>query len=218
MTHPLFDSQAFLHAFAQGGAAAERATAGLLRHYRPLLRSTWRAAGVEAREWDDLSSEVLFKAVTQAHQVRVAAAFHSWLMTIAQRELAAHWARCARERAVFAPSAGPSEGDTDATLQLLSQLPEASIHDPLLARCLQGQMARFKSEAALQYACVELLALGHDAPEIAPLIGRSYGSTREFISQCCAALMAMLRPCLDGGRTANWAPKRGTAKTSGSAA
>lgn len=216
MPQPLFDTHAFLHAFAQGGAAAERATAGLLQHYRPLLRALWRAAGVEAREWDDLSSEVLFKAVTQAHQVRAPAAFHSWLMTIAQRELAAHWAHTMRERAVFA---APPPDDNDAALLLLAQLPEASVHDPLLARCLQGQLVRFKREAALQYACIELLVLGHDAPEIAPLIGRSYGSTREFISQCCAALMAMLRPCLDGGRTANWAPKRGAAKTSsGSAA
>ena len=211
MSHPLFDSRAFLFAFAQGGAAAERATGGLLRHYRPLLRAMWRLVGVEAREWDDLSSEVLFKAVTQAHQVRAPEAFHSWLMTIAQRELAAHWSRTARERAVFA---APRLDAADEALHLLAQLPEASVHDPLLARCLQGQLAQFKRDAAPHYACIELLALGHDAPEIAPMIGRSYGSTREFISQCCAALMTVLRPCLDGGRTANWAPKRGAAKTS----
>lgn len=217
-----FDAADFLAALRVGGTSAEQATRRLLQHYRPLLRARLARSGVPAREWDDLGSEILFKAVTQAHTVRAAEAFHSWLMTIAQHEIAAHWKRSAREREVFEPAPatdGDSTDDDDETLQLLAQTPDEMSSDPVLARCLQGQLAHFRDEAPVDFACIELLARGHEAEEIALLTERTPGAAREFISRCCAALMKRLKPCLDDGRTRNWAPRRGQARAhSGDAA
>lgn len=213
MPRPLFDSQAFLLALAEGGAAAENATRTLLRHYRPLLRAALVKAGVAAHEREDLSSDILFKVVTQAHGVRAAEAFHSWLMRIAQHEIAAHWQRQARERAVFVPPpAPPADEDPEDTLAWLARMPDAQASDPILARCLLGQLARYKHDAPADYACIELLALGYEDDEIAIAMNRKTSAIRQHLSQCCAGLMALLRHCLDGGRTHNWAPKRGHAK------
>ncbi|MFG6439999.1 RNA polymerase sigma factor [Roseateles sp. LKC17W] len=184
-----------------------------MRHYRPLLKAALVKAGVDAREREDLASEIFFKVVTQAHAVRAPEAFHSWLMRIAQHEIAAHWGRQAKERAVFAPPpAPPAHESADDTLAWLAQMPDAQASDPILARCLLGQLARYKQEAPADYACIELLAQGYEDEEIALSMGRQPGGIRQHLSQCCAALMRLLRHCLEGGRTHNWAPKRGQAK------
>lgn len=214
MSRPHFDAHAFLAAFAQGGAAAERATRELLRHYRPLLRAALAKAGVQVRDMEDLTSEILFKVVTQAHAVRAPEAFHSWLMRIAQHEIAGHWERLARERAVFTPPPTLPAADAapDDTLAWLAHMPDDQASDPVLARCLLGQLARYRHDAPADYACIELLAQGYEDTEIALAVDRKPSGMRQHLSQCCAALMALLRECLDGGRTANWAPKRGNAR------
>ena len=194
-----FDAHAFLDALKQGGRAAECSTLKLLNHYRPFLRALLFARGVAANEVEDLSSEILFKVVTGAHKLRSGAAFHSWLTMIAQHQLATHWKQLARERATFAPAQTAGLGhddDLSQTLSLLERMPDEGASDPTLRLCLQGQLARFQRDSAERHACIELIALGHDAREIADLIGRNYGATRQFMSECCAALLKLLRPCL----------------------
>lgn len=193
---PLFDAPAFLQALRLGGSAAERATLGLLQHYRPLLRAWLRTAGVAAGDVDDLISEILFKAVTGAHALRSAAAFHSWLMQIARHELGAHWQQRQRERQLFVNTPPGPEAEVAEALNLLEQWPDEGLSDPLLRLCLQGQLAHFKQQSQERHACITLIALGHEAAEIAELIGRSYGATRQYMSQCCAALLEALKPCL----------------------
>lgn len=217
MPRPLFDAHAFLPALARGGEPAEQATRELLRHYRPLLRAALAKAGVHARDMEDLTSEILFKVVTQAHAVRAPEAFHTWLMRIAHHEIAGHWERQARERAVFVrpPPLPASEGSGDDGLAWLAQVPDGQASDPVLARCLLGQLARYRQDAPEDYACIELLAQGYGDEEIAATLdlNRKPSGMRQHLSQCCAVLMALLRECLDGGHTNNWVPKRGLAKT-----
>lgn len=195
---PFFDSSAFLSAMRQGGNAAELAARQLLQHYRPILRAQLFAARVSAEHVEDLLAELLFKIITQARQVRAAEALHSWIMTLGRHEIAAHWRRLGRERELFSSMPSPPDDDPDAALDLLQQLPDASVSDPVLRRCLQGQLTRFERSHADYHACVTLLALGHEAPEIAELQGRSHGGARQHISECCAILMSYLRPCMEG--------------------
>lgn len=199
----LFDSTAFLAAMRQGGAAAERAARQLLQHYRPRLRARLVAAGVSTQQLDDLLAELLFKIITQCHQVRAAEALHSWIMTLARHELAAHWRQLGRERELFSEAearGGDASDEGDAMRQLLQDLPDAGASDPLLRLCLQGQLARFEREHPRRHACISLVVMGHEPREIGELLGRSYGAARQFISECCAAVLAYLRPCLDEGR------------------
>ena len=199
MTPHLFDAQAFLDALRLGGAPAEAAALKLMRHYKPFLRAKLLVAGVSHNELDDLISELLFQVISGAPLVRSAAAFHSWLCIITKHEVAAHWARRSRERAVFSEPPAPDPALQD-TLQLLDQMPDDSASDPVLRLCLQGQLAKFRRDAAQRYACIELIAMGHEAREIAELIGRSYGAAREYMSRCCAALLDYWRPCLSAGQ------------------
>jgi DNA-directed RNA polymerase specialized sigma24 family protein len=208
-----FDADAFLKALAQGGPAAERATLVLLQHYRPFLRARLQLAGVAANAFEDLSSEILFKVVTGAHKLRAAPAFHSWLMTIADNEIKAHWRQLSRERQMFVDVAAHEDGDVgselDTTLSLLQRMPDEGASDHSLRLCLEGQMARFEREQGPRYACIDLIAQGFDAREIAELVGRNYGATRQFMSECCAALLGYFKPCL--GDEANQGKKRGAA-------
>jgi DNA-directed RNA polymerase specialized sigma24 family protein len=212
-----FDAQVFLDALALGGPAAERATLALLRHYRPFLRARLQLAGVAAGAFEDLISEVFFKVVTGAHKLRAAPAFHSWLTTIADNELKAHWTRLGLERRMFSdpkPLGGGDE-DCDQALALLERMPDEGASDHGLRLCLQGQIARFEREHDKRYACISLIAQGFDAREIGALIGRNYGATRQFMSECCAALMSYFKPCL--GDEAGLGNKRGQAGLSGRA-
>lgn len=205
-----FDAQAFLAALALGGPAAERATLALLRHYRPFLRARLHLAGVAAAAFEDLISEVFFKVVTGAHKLRAPAAFHSWVLTIADNELKAHWKRLGLERRLFAaPPQSDAGDDCDDALALLERMPDEGASDHGLRLCLQGQMARFEREQDKRYACISLIAQGFDAREIGALIGRNYGATRQFMSECCAALMSYFKPCL--GDEAGLGKKRGAA-------
>ncbi len=218
-----FDAQAFLNALTLGGPAAERATQALLCHYRPFLRARLQLAGVAAGAFEDLISEVFFKVVTGAHKLRAPAAFHSWLVTIADNEIKGHWKQLGRERKMFSdPHPAGSKhsdtdepGDADATLALLQRMPDEGASDHGLRLCLEGQMARFEREQAKRYACIDLIAQGFDAREIGGLIGRSYGATRQFMSECCAALLSYFKPCL--GDDAELSQKRGQAHRNGRA-
>ncbi len=195
MTRSLFDAQAFLDALRLGGPVAEQATVQMVRHYRPLLRAQLFHAGVQADDIEDLLNEILFKLVMHAGEVRAPEAFHSWARTVARNETSAHWRRQARQ-----PASPPAAADDEERgLDWLAQLPDPASSDPLLSRCLHGQLGRFKDEQPRRYHCIELITLGHDAREIAELIGRSYGATRQFMSECCAALLGYFKPCLDDG-------------------
>lgn len=207
MTQPLFDAHAFLDALRAGGPAAERATLQMVRHYRPLLRAQLFHAGVQADDLEDLLSEILFKLVTHAADVREPAAFHSWARTVARNESSAHWRRLARQPV----GEGALQEDAEG-LSWLEQVPDPASSDPLLRRCLHGQLGRFKDDQPKRYHCIELITLGHDAREIAELIGRSYGATRQFMSECCAALLGYFKPCLDDGGEGM---RRGAAKLRG---
>ena len=206
-----FDAQAFLEALTQGGPAAERASLALLRHYRPFLRARLQLAGVAQNAFEDLISEVFFCVVTGAHKLRAAAAFHSWLVTIADNEIKAHWRRLGAERRMFAEPAPVADldGDCEHALALLERMPDEGASDHGLRLCLQGQMARFEREQGKRYACIDLIAQGFDAREIGALIGRNYGATRQFMSECCAVLLNYFKPCLGDETAADM--KRGAA-------
>lgn len=195
MTRPnRFDSLSFLHRLLAGGRAAEVAAADFVEHYRPVLTRRFRAAGVAPEALDDLVSEVLITAVTQAHTVRVPQAFHQWVMTIAEHTTGAHWHERARERALFGHATPQADSDADSDWML--QLPDHGATDHTTRLCLQGQFAKFRRDEPQRHACIEYLTHGHDQREIAELIGRTYGATRQYLSQCCARLLEYLRPCL----------------------
>ena len=198
-----FDATAFAASMQRGGPEAEVAARGLIRHCRPLLRARFFRAGVALQDMDDLLSEVLTSVVKSIQQLREPSRFDAWVYGIATNVLNQHWGQVGRSRELFKQVADtplPREGDVEQADALADWLPEyadLSHGDAGTAICMQAQLEKFRQEHPQRYACVELLALGYEAREIAAHLGRSYGATRQFISQCCAVVMNFLKPCVE---------------------
>ena len=87
--------------------------------------------------------------------------------------------------------------DTDEVhADLLACLPDPHALDVGARLCLQGQLEKFSREQPQRFAALEHAFHGHDHREIAQLIGRSYGASRQFMSQCFAKLLDYFRPCI----------------------
>lgn len=200
---PTFDSLEFAAALAEGGVRSELAGRALIQHYRPLMRARFFNGGVAAQDIDDLVSDVLTSLVANVGQVRDHSRFDAWVYAIATNVLNQHWTAKGRARDMFQhqPAASSqSDGLPDETDNLLEQVADVGLSDPVTAVCLQSQLEDFRSKHPHRHACIELLVLGYDAREIAEQLGRTYGATRQFISQCCALVMQFLSPCLEAAQ------------------
>jgi DNA-directed RNA polymerase specialized sigma24 family protein len=198
-----FDPTEFVAALAEGGARAEHAGRLLIRCYRPLLRARFFSKGVAAQDIDDLIADVLTSIVANAGQVREPSRFDAWVYAIASNVLNQHWTSKGRARDMLQPPAsadGHADGAVDEPENVLDQVVDEGLSDPATALCLQGQLEAFRDKHPHRHACIELLVLGYDAREIAAQLGRTYGATRQFISQCCAVVMQFLSPCLEAAQ------------------
>jgi len=200
---PAFDSGEFVSALGEGGARAERAGRALFQCYRPLLRARFFNVGVAAQDVDDLVADVLTTIVGKAGQVRDHDRFDAWVYSVTSNVLNQHWTAKGRARDLLQPAPGASanEGDLlEEAASLLDNVSDPSVSDPITALCLQGQLEAFRSKYPHRHACIELVVLGYDAQEIARHLDRSYGATRQFISQCCAVVMQFVAPCLEAAQ------------------
>lgn len=173
----------------QGAGAAELGARLLYDAYWARLVRFFMLHRQPDGQAEELASEVLFKVVLKIHTLREDAAFTGWLWQIARNELAGHTRRnnleeiqLAEEAWQLALAAMPDEGHGEATVQ----------------RCLQGQLERFRQEHPERAFCIEQAVLeGWDGTAMAVFLGRSYGATREYLSQCRKKIAQYLHPCLD---------------------
>ncbi len=195
-----FDAAAFAAGLALGGNAAETAGRALIKNFRPLLRGRFFRAGVAPQEVDDLISEVLTAVVATIDQLRDLQKFDAWLGAIAVNVLNRHWIAKGRQRQLFQDAALSTEAEDDATTGLPNAWPDVaddSLSDPATVQCLKTQLERFRQHQPQRYLCIELLVIGYDLREVAERLGRSYGAARQFVSQCCSAVLPYLAPCLE---------------------
>lgn len=200
---PTFDSIEFAHALAEGGARSERAGRALIRCYRPLLRTRFYNAGVASQDIDDLVSDVLTSIVANVGQVRDLSRFDAWAYSIASNVLNQYWTIKARGREVLQDLYPPMAHTDDFPAEiesLLDQIVDPGLSDPSTTLCLQNQLEEFRNKHPQRHSCIELLVHGYDVREIAEQLGRTYGATRQFISQCCALAMRFLSPCLEAAQ------------------
>lgn len=200
---PTFDSMEFVAAMAEGGPRSERAGRALVACFRPRLRARFFNAGVAAQDIDDLTADVLTTVVSKVGQLRDPSRFEAWVYTITGNVLNQHWTSKGRARDLMPADwggNGGAAGPLDDAGPLLEQVHDAGLSDPVTALCLQNQLEDFRAQHPHRHACIELLVLGYDAREIAQQLDRSYGATRQFISQCCAVVMQFLAPCLEAAQ------------------
>jgi RNA polymerase sigma-70 factor (ECF subfamily) len=176
----------------QGGVAAEQAARQLYDLlWHPLARFFVRHRQDEAMA-EDLVHETLSKVVLQIHSLRDNAAFLGWIWRIARNVLHAHVRDNAPE------NDHETKLDEDAWQILCETHADATHGDIVVQLCLQGQLEKFRNDHPDRAYVIEQAVLeGWDSQTLSAILGRSYGATREYLSQCRKKIAEYLRLCLD---------------------
>jgi RNA polymerase sigma-70 factor (ECF subfamily) len=173
---------------AHSGHQREAATASLFRRYAPLFQGYFQRHGLRPAEAEELVQEVFILILRGASGYRSSAAPPSaWLWMIARNALISYQRR--KEPVV------DNEQAYAAALEQWGDNREPS--DEELADCVKRQFAQFAIEHVERAEVLEYIAWhGWKPHDVATLLGRSFGATREYLSQC----RKMLRPYLEACR------------------
>lgn len=176
----------------QRSATRRAAMSTLFRHYAPRFQAYFQRRGLPVASAEDLVQDSFVKLAQASHGFRAQGQGRAWLWQLARSVLLDHLRRADRNAA--APADG---GDPEAAMGL-SMWSEDESELQGLQDCVQRQFALFTEQEPQRaqvvfWAAVEQLK----APEIARLIGRSPGATREYLSQCRRRLAELLAVCRD---------------------
>lgn len=178
----------FVRACREGGAPAERALTALYQDYGPAL---WRDAARMLRDAEgarDLLQDTLIKAWRACAGYRGESELFPWLQRILRRS-AIDQLRRGRLEVAFEDEQGVLSPEVESAWTEW----RADLHSEP-ASALQGRQSeavyrrcaeRFAAEEPQASHVIRWIAEEDLTPaEVAPLIGRSAGATREYISQC----------------------------------
>jgi len=175
----------------QGGSEAGRrqALTALYRRHAGRLRDYYRRHGASAAEADDWTQDTFMRVLRRAHTVREPQCLTAWVWTTARRVMI----DALRQRRGHQPlTEAAAERLVDPAAPVAEQLAREQ-RDQHIREAFE-RFATLHPERArcLMWATVDDLATA----EIADILGRSPGATREYVSQC----RKKLRPFLSGLR------------------
>jgi len=182
------DRQHFIAACRKGGRAFEQALRQLHQDYGgALLNEATRSLG----QWEaarDLVQDTLFKAWRACAGYRGESELFPWLKRILRHGAIDQLRRRQPEQALD-DEQGRLTPEVEEALQGLRgdalPAPETELQRRQAQACFQRCAARFAEEQPLAAQVMNWIAEDDLSPaEIAELLGRSPGATREFISQC----------------------------------
>jgi RNA polymerase sigma factor (sigma-70 family) len=180
------DRADFMRACREGGPRLAKALAGLQRDYgRALLREAMAALG-DLQAARDLLQDTLIKAWQRCAQYRGESELYPWLKS-ALRHGATDLLRRRRPEQPLTDDQGRVLAEVEIALQALrpSTAPEQQANDAQLERLYRSCQANFQRDHPAAANVVRWVAedgLGVD--ELATLLQRSPGATREYLSQC----------------------------------
>lgn len=178
------DKLAFVRACREGGAAVERALRELDRElFARLLRECLRA--VRDRDLaEDLVQETLIKVWRNCATFRAESELLPWIRVILRRTVLDRLRRRQRESSLDEPRLGAAV-DAAAIDSGLACDPEEALHHDERRNAFERGWRHFQTEAPAHAAVLAwVVDDGLGIAEVAELLGRSPGATREFISQC----------------------------------
>ncbi len=201
----------------QLGTGGPRQTAALQRLYHGKGREFSRffvSNGLTRQDADDVLQETVLKILQRATSFRGEGSVNSWMWQIARNCLIDHHRRQAGGERVMRELKEHALSDTQP-LQASSRKLAADAHwergtyqepalqitgDPDPARlaedCVANGLARFALEEPERAYAIALVIEEIDQREIAERIGRKYGATREYLSQCRQRLAPFIQHCL----------------------
>ncbi len=182
------DKQEFMAGCAAGGVRLQRMLASLVRSLGDkLYRDAQRLMG-SAQGAQDVVQEVLIKAWRHCHEFRGDAELSTWLHPMLRRTAIDHLRRRHDELPLL-DDAGQVLAEVEQALQLAAGAPLRQPADALRSAQAQRQfeqgLARLRADHPL--AAMVILLIARDEltmDELAGVLDRSPGATREYVSQC----------------------------------
>jgi RNA polymerase sigma factor (sigma-70 family) len=180
------DRADFMRACREGGQRLAEALAGLQRDYgRALLHEAMASLG-DLHAARDLLQDTLIKAWQRCAQYRGESELYPWLKS-ALRHGATDLLRRRRPEQPLTDDQGRVLAEVETALQQLrpTPAPEEQASDAQLERLYRSCQANFQRDHPAAANVVRWIAedgLGVD--ELATLLQRSPGATREYLSQC----------------------------------
>ena len=178
----VIDEGYLLKQISLGGDPARSALKPLYDYYSPRFVGFYCRRGLAPEDAEELSQEAFIKIVRSARKAGDITAPRAWLWRLARSVMLDYLKSPAARSGVDIPH--------------LSPFMEADLDVQDLQDCVQRQFTAFAHTApeaaqAISWAVVE----GFNAREIADLLGRSHGATREFLSQVRKKLSDVLAIC-----------------------
>lgn len=176
-------------ALRAGGQRAEAAFDELYRCYSKRLWGLFSSHGIPAGLIEDAVADTFEKVLRNIHNYRGDAPLEHWLMRIASNQHKMFW-RAASTR--LEETTYQEKLDRRTTCEITNPaLPDE------LKKCVQKA---FDTLANTHHGHATALRMigehGLDLHEVACRLGKSYGATREYISQARKRLKPLLQPCL----------------------
>src|SRR5258708_6059512 len=189
---------------ADGGQRAEAAISALYQAYAPRFRAFLRMRGVVQQQAEDLVHDVFVRVIEAgaAARLRDVESPRAYLWSTLRNALADLARQSGRDRRRFAEP-GIAKGAEDATFE--AWLEHAIGTDSAQAErkdhveCLARAFERFRRQEPDRAVAIELVAIeGFEGRELAEALGKSYGATREFLSQARKALKSLIQALCGG--------------------
>lgn len=176
------DEAVLLRDISLGGRRSRRALEELYRYYAGRFLAYYRRRGVSEFDREELCQDAFIKIVRSCRRAEDIHAPRAWLWSVARSVMLDHFRRLHGEAMPLWNEDSAVDWESAADLQ----------------DCVDKQFARFAARApeaaqAITWAVVE----GFSAVEIADLLERSPGATREYLSQVRKKLRQVLAVCRD---------------------
>ena len=174
----------FIAACRDGGRAIEHALRELDRAYFVLLLRECRRVVRDAEAARDVVQEAFIKVWRRCATFRGDADLLAWIRVVLRRSILDHF-RSHAAREVPSGSAEELIDETGLPLHLEAAGPEEQARGVEAAACFARCWERFAAACPAHAAVISWIAEdGLDHEQIATLLERSPGATREYISQC----------------------------------
>ncbi len=183
------DDQDALDKIRQGGQARTEGVSQLYRGYARRFLAYFMKHRVPREQAEDLAQDVFVSIVRHAESFRGETRIDAWMWAIVRNTLIDHFRRARPE--------DPFEEDD------LVQIVEAQSDPPRdpgtgLEDCVRKAYAAFAEHHADRAEILARVAFeGWSIEDVAVVLKRTSGATREYLSQCRKKLKAFLEPCRD---------------------
>ncbi|MBD2859240.1 RNA polymerase sigma factor [Spongiibacter sp. KMU-158] len=176
---------ALLETIACGGEAGRRALKDLYFQYAHRFRGYFLRRGLNQADAEDLTQESFIKIVRSAANANSITAPRAWLWSVAKSVLLDHLKKTPSSNQEW-----DAQGDEPFS--------EFSHDQQAMARCVEQQFQQFASSSPEGAQIIRWVVLdGFSSTEVAEMIDRTHGATREYLSQLRKKLRPLLEVCRD---------------------